>query len=95
MAGYIIGEIEITDPAVYEAYRPLAAATVARHGGRFIVRGGAATLLEGDGDPKRMVVMEFPSLEAARAFYESDDYREAQKIRLASSRGRLLLVEGL
>lgn len=95
MAGYIIGEIEITDPSVYETYRPLAAASIARHGGRYIVRGGTATLLEGEGDPKRMVVLEFPSLEAARAFYESDDYREARKIRQASSRGRLLLVEGL
>ena len=95
MAGYIIGEIEITDPAIYETYRPLAAASVARHGGRFIVRGGAATRLEGQGDPKRVVVMEFPSLEAARAFYESEDYQVARKVRLASSRGRLLLVEGL
>lgn len=95
MAAYIIGEIEITDPKVYETYRPLAAASVARHGGRFIVRGGAATRLEGEGEPKRVVVMEFPSLEAARAFYESDDYREAQKIRLAAARGRLLLVDGV
>jgi uncharacterized protein (DUF1330 family) len=95
MAGYIIGEIEVTDPAAYERYRPLAAAAIARHGGKYLVRGGPGETLEGEGDLKRIVVLEFPSVEQARRFYDSPDYREALPLRLASSRGRLFIVEGV
>lgn len=93
MAGYLIAEIEITDPAGFERYRPLAAASIERHGGRYLVRGGTAEAREGAA-PGRLVVLEFPSLEHARKFYESADYQAALTLRLASSRGRVLLVEG-
>ena len=94
MAGYLIAELEITDPEGFERYRPLAAASIARHGGRYLVRGGTAEAREG-AEPGRLVVLEFPSLDQARTFYESEDYQAALKLRLASSTGRVMLVEGL
>ncbi len=95
MPAYVIAEVEITDPTVYEPYRPLAAASIARFGGRFVARGGAAELLEGEGAPQRVVVIEFPDIATARRWYHSDEYQSAVKIRQAASRGRLILVEGV
>jgi uncharacterized protein (DUF1330 family) len=94
MPAYVIAEVEVTDPAAYEPYRPLAAASIARLGGRFIARGGAAELLEGSGTPQRVVVIEFPDMATARRWYRSEEYQAALKIRQAASRGRLILVEG-
>jgi uncharacterized protein (DUF1330 family) len=94
MPAYIIADVQVTDPAGYEPYRPLAAASIARFGGRFIVRGGNADLLEGTPAPERIVVIEFPDTETARRWYHSDEYQAALKIRQANSRGRLTLVEG-
>jgi uncharacterized protein (DUF1330 family) len=90
---YVIAEIEITDPDGYAEYAPLANASVLRHGGRFVVRGGPSETMEGDW-AGRMVVLEFESLEAAWSWYHSDDYQAALPIRLKSSRGRMIAVEG-
>ncbi|HTV44429.1 MAG TPA: DUF1330 domain-containing protein [Stellaceae bacterium] len=94
MPAYVIAEVEVTDPGAYEPYRPLAAASIARFGGRFIVRGGAAALVEGSPEPQRIVVIEFPDAETARRWYHSDEYQRALKIRQKASTGRLILVEG-
>ena len=94
MAAYVIADIEITDPAGYEAYRPLAAASVARFGGRFLARGGKTVLLEGAPAPERIVVIEFADAAAARRWYDSEEYQAALKIRQANPRGRVILVEG-
>ena len=94
MAGYLIVEVEVTDPKAYEDYRPLAGASIARHGGKFLVRGGKTETLEGGWAPKRIVVVEFPSVEAAKKFYNSEDYQEALKLRLAASRSKAILIEG-
>ena len=94
MPAYILAEIHVTDAAAYEPYRPLAAASIARFGGRFLVRGGKADLLEGTPAPERMVVAEFPDADAARRWYNSEEYQAALKIRQAASRGRVILVEG-
>ena len=91
---YVIVEVRVTNPEPYAAYRDLATASVARHGGRFLVRGGGVTPLEGDWAPERFVVIEFPSVGAARAFYDSPDYQDALKVRLANSVGRAFIVEG-
>ena len=95
MPAYFVAEIEVTNPAGYEPYRPLAAASVARYGGRFIVRGGAAELIEGNPAPQRVVIIEFPDAAAARRWYNSPEYQAALPIRLANSRGRAFIVEGL
>jgi uncharacterized protein (DUF1330 family) len=94
MPAYIVAEIHITDPVAYDEYRPLAAASIARFGGRFIVRGGEVDLLEGEPQPERIVVIEFPDAETARRWYRSEEYQAALRIRQAASRGRVLLVEG-
>jgi uncharacterized protein (DUF1330 family) len=94
MPAYIVGEIEVTNPAGYETYRPLAGASVAQYGGKFLVRGGKAELVEGSKEPGRIVVIEFPDAAAAKRWYGSPEYQAALKIRLANSTGRLLLVEG-
>ena len=91
--GYLIAEIEVSDPDLYATYTPLAGSSVAAYGGRFIVRGGQTVDLEGTA-PKRFVVIEFPSLDRARAWYHSSEYQQAAAIRQAASQGRLFLVEG-
>ena len=94
MSAYIIADTQVSDPVAYDDYRPLAAASIARFGGRFIVRGGKVDLLEGEPQPERIVVIEFPDAGTARRWYQSEEYQTALKIRQAASRGRVLLVEG-
>ena len=94
MPAYLIADIDITNPDGYAGYRPMAAESVARHGGRFVARGGTIVPLEGGWDPKRVVIIEFPSLDAAKTFYHSDDYQAALKVRLANSTGRVIIVDG-
>ena len=94
MPAYVIAEVNVTNPTGYESYRPLAGASVAQYGGRFVVRGGKSELIEGSPEPARVVVIEFADMDAAKRWYHSPEYQEALKIRLANSRGRVLLVEG-
>jgi len=94
MAAYVIAEVEITNPAGYEPYRPLAGASVAQYGGRFIVRGGDAERLEGPGPAPRLVVIEFPDVAAAKRWYNSPEYQAALPLRLANSRGQVFIVQG-
>ncbi len=94
MAAYVIGEIEVTDPATYDEYRKQVLATVTRYGGRFVVRGGKAEPLEGGWAPKRVVVLEFPTAAQAHEWYRSSEYAPLIKLRQKASKGRLILVEG-
>ena len=94
MAGYVFGEIEVTDPATYEDYRKQVMAVVTQYGGRFIVRGSKVEALEGGWSPKRFVALEFPSVEQARKFYQSPEYAPLIALRQKASRGKLILVEG-
>ncbi len=94
MAAYVVGEIEVTDPAVYEEYRKQVLAVVTKYGGRFIVRGGKVEGLEGGWAPKRFVALEFPSMEQARKWYGSPEYAPLIALRQKASRGKLILVEG-
>ena len=94
MAAYVIGDIEVTDPAIYEDYRKQVAATVDKYGGRFAVRGGKVEPLEGGWTPKRAVLLEFPSFEQALKWYRSPEYAPLIKLRQKGSRGKLILVEG-
>jgi uncharacterized protein (DUF1330 family) len=94
MPTYIVGDIHITDAAAYQAHVPRALATIARFGGRVIAGGGRVDLLEGDPIPERIFIVEFPNADAARRWYQSDDYQEALKVRLSASHGRVFLIEG-
>ncbi|HEX7054868.1 MAG TPA: DUF1330 domain-containing protein [Burkholderiales bacterium] len=93
MAAYVIGEIEVTDPATYDEYRRQVLPTVQKYGGRFLARGGRAQALEGAAAAKRVVVLEFPSYERALEWYRSGDYAPLAALRQKASQGRLLLVE--
>jgi len=91
---YVVLDIEVTDPAAYAEYRELDTPTVAAHGGRFLVRGGAVHPLEGEWSPERLVIIEFESVARARAWYDSAEYARARAVRQRASRGRVLIVEG-
>jgi len=95
MAAYLIAEVQIRDPEGYEEYKQLVRTAIEQFGGRYLARGGRVEQLEGDGDPARLVVIEFGSFERARAFWESEAYREAKAIRHRTASSRLLLVEGM
>jgi uncharacterized protein (DUF1330 family) len=95
MAAYVFAEIEITDPAGYRAYTEVVPATVAKYGGRFLVRGSLAHVLEGEWPERRRVVLEFPSKEAALQWWNSPEYEKPMAMRRASSKGRLVLLEGV
>lgn len=94
MTAYVIADIDVTDPATYDEYKSLTPATLAAHGGRFVVRGGASVPLEGGWSPKRMVVIEFDNLEAARGWYDSVEYEGPKAMRQASAETRMVIVEG-
>jgi uncharacterized protein (DUF1330 family) len=91
---YIIADVTVTNPALYEEYKKLTPGSIEPFGGKFIVRGGSTETLEGDWQPGRVVVIEFPSVEKARAWWNSEPYQKAKAIRRAASSGKILLVEG-
>jgi uncharacterized protein (DUF1330 family) len=95
MPAYFIVDNEVTDSAGFDEYRKQVPATVQKYGGRFLVRGGPIQTLEGDRQPKRIVVTEFPSIEQARRWYDSEEYRALKAIRSRSARGSVVLVEGV
>lgn len=94
MSAYLIAEIDVHDAAEYAAYTAQTPALVARHGGRFIVRGGNAESLEGEWSG-RIAVMEFPHREALNAFWNDPDYRAIVGIRHAHAEGRIVAVDGV
>jgi uncharacterized protein (DUF1330 family) len=95
MPAYVIIETEIHDPEQYERYKEASPGSVDRGGGRFVARGGELAVLEGDWEPSRLVVLEFPDLESARRWYASDDYQEVKRLRDGAARLRMVAVQGL
>ena len=93
--GYIIAQAAVADAARYEDYKKLAQLAVEKYGGRYVVRGGATHLLEGDWHPPRLVILEFDSVAQARRFYDSPEYQSARSARAGAASMRMLLVEGL
>jgi uncharacterized protein (DUF1330 family) len=95
MTALIIVDIEVTDPVPYEDYKRLASAAIAAHGGRYLVRGGASEVLDGEWTPRRLVVLEFDSVEKAKAWRSSPEYAEAKKVREGCARVNMIVVEGV
>jgi uncharacterized protein (DUF1330 family) len=95
MKAYIIVEVEITDPKRYEDYKKLTPGSLLPYDGKFIVRGGTAETLEGDWTPGRIVVLEFPSMEKAKAWWSSAGYAPAKAIRQSASKSRMIVVSGV
>jgi uncharacterized protein (DUF1330 family) len=94
MKAYIIVDVKITDPELYESYKKLTPASLQPFQGKFIVRGGNCDVLEGDWEPGRIVVLEFPDKEKAKAWWSSDVYAPAKIIRQAASTTKMIVVEG-
>lgn len=95
MPAYILVDITITDPAGYEAYKPQAAATIKAFGGRYLARGGATEVLEGDWQPNRVVLLEFPDAATARAWLASDEYQGPRALRQATATSNMVLIHGM
>ncbi|HWV98107.1 MAG TPA: DUF1330 domain-containing protein [Candidatus Acidoferrum sp.] len=94
MSAYIIARVEVTDWARYREYTKETPASIALYGGKFIVRGGEITTLEGEAETRRLVVIEFPSLEQAKTFYHSPEYSRVKLLRADAAVGQFLAVEG-
>ena len=95
MPAYVIVDIVVNDPERYEQYKQLAPPSIAAHGGRYIARGGQVTVLEGTWNPRRCVILEFPSVEAATAWWAADDYAAAKQLRQESATTNMIVVEGI
>jgi uncharacterized protein (DUF1330 family) len=95
MAAYLIVDLDVKNDRALESYRRAVPATVEKYGGRFLVRGGAFTVLEGEWTPKRVVLLEFPSMDALQRWYRSEDYKPLLAERLANAAGDVIAVEGL
>ncbi|MDM7456319.1 MAG: DUF1330 domain-containing protein [Tepidimonas sp.] len=95
MSAYIIADVDVTDPQQYEEYKRWSSAAIQAHGAEVLVRGGAVTVLEGDWQPSRVVVLRFPTVAAARAFHDSPEYRRAREARAGAAVMRMIAVEGM
>ena len=95
MAAYVVVEVEVQDKDRYETYKRMVPPTLTPYGGRFIVRGGEVEALEGEWSPQRVVIVEFPSVERAKAWWSSEEYAEAKALRQATAHTRMIVVAGI
>jgi uncharacterized protein (DUF1330 family) len=95
MSAYLFANVEVTDPVAYEDYRQQVPATIAAHGGRYLVRGGATEVLEGEGVPSRVVILEFPDMATLKAWYHSAEYQRLLAMRTRSTRSTVAAIEGV
>jgi len=95
MSAYVIVEVNVHDTALFEEYHKLVPATIAKYGGKYLVRGGATDSKEGGWAPKRVVVLEFPTMDQARKWYHSADYAPALAMRLKAAKNRMIIVDGV
>jgi uncharacterized protein (DUF1330 family) len=91
---YVLAEIQVNNADGYKEYSQQVPATIEKYGGRFLVRGGATQVLEGEWPQRRRVILEFPSVDAAKKWWDSPEYEKPKALRKANSEGRLLLIEG-
>jgi uncharacterized protein (DUF1330 family) len=95
MAAYVIVQVEVNDPVRYDDYKKMVPPSIAKFGGRFLVRGGKTHTLEGNWAPQRFVMVEFPSVEQAKAWWASPDYAEAKALRQATAESMMIVAEGI
>jgi uncharacterized protein (DUF1330 family) len=95
MTAYVIAQIEVTDPAQFEDYRRQVPATLALYGGRYVVRGGEHETLEGAWQPQRIVILEFPDRERAKAWWSSQEYAPIKRLRQGAARTELIVIDGV
>ncbi len=94
MPAYVLVELSIYDPELYEEYKQLTPDTIKAFGGRFVVRGGTSEHLEGDWNPERIVLLEFPSVDRAREWWHSEEYTRARLIRQRAAETRMIILQG-
>jgi uncharacterized protein (DUF1330 family) len=95
MPAFVIVEIEVHDQDLYKSYTQLTPASIAAYQGKFVVRGGETSVLEGDWQPKRLVLLEFPSMEIANSWWHSEDYTKAREIRQRAATTKMIIVDGV
>jgi uncharacterized protein (DUF1330 family) len=95
MPAYVIADVHVKDPERYQHYRTMVPASLEKYGGKFLVRGGKFEKVEGGRDPGRLVVLEFPTVEQARRWYDSPEYRDARALRLSTADSDVIIVEGV
>jgi uncharacterized protein (DUF1330 family) len=95
MAAYLIAHVDLHDMAAYEDYRRQVPAVIAQYGGRYLVRGGATDVLEGEWPPRRHVVLEFPTMAALKSFWDSPEYRPLRALRERAATSSIAAVEGV
>ncbi|MGU7770355.1 DUF1330 domain-containing protein [Burkholderia sp. MR1-5-21] len=95
MAAYLIADVDITDPALFEEYKREVPATETRYGGKYLGRGGLTKVLEGDWQPHRLVIVEFPDMDSLLAWYESPEYARLKAIRERCATTRIIALEGV
>lgn len=95
MSAFVIVEIDIHDPQGYDEYKKMAPPSIAKYDGKYLVRGGACDVLEGGWMPRRIVVLQFPSVEKAKAWWNSPEYAEAKSLRHRTATSRMIVVEGM
>ena len=95
MPAYVVLEVEVQDSQTYDRYKELAPPAIAAYGGRYLVRGGRTETLEGSWKPSRLVVLEFPTVEKARAWWNSREYAAAKQLRQSCAHTEMVLVQGV
>ena len=95
MPAYVIARVEVTDWDKYNEYLKVGPGTIVKYGGRFVARGGEMATLEGPEETRRLVILEFPSLAKAKAWYNSKEYQNAKKLRAGASIGSLIAIDGV
>lgn len=95
MSAYVIVDIDVKDPEGYARYRDLAPASIAQYGGKYLARGGKTEVLEGNWQPRRLVILEFESVERAKAWLHSPEYADARKLRHQYANSNMVVIEGV
>jgi uncharacterized protein (DUF1330 family) len=95
MPAYVIVRVEVTNWEEYKEYLKVGPGTLAQYGGKFIARNGEKATLEGPEETRRLVILEFPSLAEAKAWYNSMEYQDAKKLRAGASIGSLVAIDGV
>ena len=95
MPAYVIADVEVTDPELFAEYRELVEPTVNAYGGKYIARGGTTEVLEGNRIPNRTVIIEFPSMERAKAWHDSEEYAHPKDMRIRATISNVLVTEGI
>ena len=95
MAAYVIVQVDVKDPVRYDDYKRMVPPSLEKFGGRFLVRGGKTHTMEGNWSPQRFVMVEFPTVEQAKAWWDSPEYRAARDLRWATAESQLIIAEGI